>query len=212
MLHIVRALLDGPRGFNELGREAGGCNPSTLAQRLTRLEELGLVRKRAEPECTRGTYTLTEAGAGLSEVLDAIEFWASRHLAEAPRRGPAAAVEPGDAPGHDGTLRLRPGRDDGMAPMNAPRRAPQALAARGTAPLGLHDSEPAPRSEPPATPATAVVDGLRLEGSRIELDRSVLHRAERAATPRAVPARASGAIAPDDPGGDAADGGNAPQP
>ena len=29
-MHIVRALLDGPLGFNELGRAVGGCNPATL--------------------------------------------------------------------------------------------------------------------------------------------------------------------------------------
>ena len=33
-MHIVRALLDGPMGFNELGRTVGGCNPATLKVRL----------------------------------------------------------------------------------------------------------------------------------------------------------------------------------
>jgi DNA-binding HxlR family transcriptional regulator len=45
MLHIVRALLEGPRGFNELSRSSGGCNPATLAQRLDELEVRGLVDK-----------------------------------------------------------------------------------------------------------------------------------------------------------------------
>ena len=27
-LHIVRSLLEGPKGFNELGRDIGGCNPT----------------------------------------------------------------------------------------------------------------------------------------------------------------------------------------
>ncbi|HZU76444.1 MAG TPA: helix-turn-helix domain-containing protein, partial [Dehalococcoidia bacterium] len=40
-LHIVRALLDGPLGFNELGRRCGGCNPATLKLRLDRLESIG---------------------------------------------------------------------------------------------------------------------------------------------------------------------------
>ena len=40
VLHIVHALLGGPKGFNELGREVGGCNPTTLTQRLARLEAL----------------------------------------------------------------------------------------------------------------------------------------------------------------------------
>ncbi len=45
VLHIVNALLDGPKGFNAIGREVGGCNPTTLTQRLGRLELLGLVVK-----------------------------------------------------------------------------------------------------------------------------------------------------------------------
>ena len=33
-LHIIRSLLDSPKGFNELSRAVGGCNPATLAQRV----------------------------------------------------------------------------------------------------------------------------------------------------------------------------------
>ncbi|MFX4481842.1 helix-turn-helix domain-containing protein, partial [Acinetobacter baumannii] len=32
-LHIIRALLEGPKGFNELSRAIGGVNPATLSQR-----------------------------------------------------------------------------------------------------------------------------------------------------------------------------------
>lgn len=82
VLHIVRALLDGPRGFNELGREIGGCNPTTLAQRLSRLEEIGLVSKTVHsvlpPRCS---YQLTPAGRGLKVVVDAIDSWAGDYLA-----------------------------------------------------------------------------------------------------------------------------------
>src|SRR5438309_5327599 len=44
-MHIVRALLEGPLGFNELGRTVGGCNPATLKARLDRLEDLGLLHR-----------------------------------------------------------------------------------------------------------------------------------------------------------------------
>ena len=44
-MHIVRALLDSPLGFNELGPDCGGCNPATLKVRLNRLEHLGLLRR-----------------------------------------------------------------------------------------------------------------------------------------------------------------------
>jgi DNA-binding HxlR family transcriptional regulator len=82
VLHIVHALLAGPRGFNELGREVGGCNPTTLAQRLTRLEELGIVTKSVTHEVpVRTSYALTPVGEGLSTVIAAIQSWAASHLA-----------------------------------------------------------------------------------------------------------------------------------
>lgn len=81
MLHIVHSLLAGPKGFNELGREVGGCNPTTLTQRLYRLETLGLVRKTVHsvtpPRCS---YDLTEAGLALENVIESIRTWAQRHL------------------------------------------------------------------------------------------------------------------------------------
>lgn len=83
VLHIVNALLDGPKGFNELGRDVGGCNPTTLTQRLARLEALGVLHKEVDnsgnPRCS---YSLTEAGLGLERVIAAIRSWASAHLRE----------------------------------------------------------------------------------------------------------------------------------
>ena len=84
VLHIVHSLLGGPKGFNELGREVGGCNPTTLTQRLCRLETLGLVYKTVHsvtpPRCS---YDLTEAGLALDSVIESIRGWALTHLPEA---------------------------------------------------------------------------------------------------------------------------------
>lgn len=81
VLHIVRSLLDGPRGFNELGRLAGGCNPATLAQRLEHLESLGIVHKTVQSYMPpRTTYELTPAGVALQDVIVAIDAWGKRHL------------------------------------------------------------------------------------------------------------------------------------
>jgi len=81
VLHIVRSLLDGPRGFNELGRSAGGCNPATLAQRLEHLEALGIVTKTVHSFMPpRTTYALTGAGVALDGVIGAIDAWATRYL------------------------------------------------------------------------------------------------------------------------------------
>src|ERR1700724_2032550 len=84
-MHIVRALLDGPRGFNELGREVGGCNPATLKARLDGLEELGLVRRTVHSYMPpRTSYELAPAGVDLQRVIDAIDTWAREHLDAVP--------------------------------------------------------------------------------------------------------------------------------
>lgn len=80
-LHIIRALLEGPRGFNELARAVGGANPRTLAERLRQLEAAGVVAKEIEstmPPRTR--YRLTPAGRELQAVIDAVADWGRRHL------------------------------------------------------------------------------------------------------------------------------------
>lgn len=80
-LHIIRALLERPLGFNELGRAAGGCNPATLAQRLDRLEELDLVSRTVESVMPpRTSYRLTDAGVELEGVIKAIDGWGRRHI------------------------------------------------------------------------------------------------------------------------------------
>ncbi|MBX8465557.1 MULTISPECIES: helix-turn-helix domain-containing protein [unclassified Deinococcus] len=83
VLHIVRALLDGEKGFNELARAVGGCNSATLTQRLEHLEQLELINKRTEDshgKLARSVYTLTPAGRELQSVIDAIDGWAKTHL------------------------------------------------------------------------------------------------------------------------------------
>src|SRR5690606_16901778 len=81
VLHIVRALLRGPHGFNELSRAVGGANTTTLSQRLEHLERLALVEKTIEstmPPKTR--YELTPASRELQTIIDAIDAWARRHM------------------------------------------------------------------------------------------------------------------------------------
>jgi DNA-binding HxlR family transcriptional regulator len=94
-LQIVHALMDGPLGFNELARAIGGCNPSTLAQRLDTLVRLALVARTVEASSPpRTLYALTPAGAALQPVVAAIEQWGRRHLrkerVQAVRRTPRA--------------------------------------------------------------------------------------------------------------------------
>lgn len=98
VLHIVRALLDGEKGFNELARAVGGCNSATLTQRLEHLESLRLIGKRTEEtqgKLARSVYTLTPAGRELQSVIDAIDTWGRAHLGrEAAQVGPEADCAP----------------------------------------------------------------------------------------------------------------------
>ena len=92
-LHIVRSLLDGPMGFNELGRAVGGCNPATLKARLDRLEQLGLVTRTVHSYMPpRTSYELAPAGVDLQRVIDAIDGWAREHLPEPASREEQAAA------------------------------------------------------------------------------------------------------------------------
>ena len=80
-MHIVRALLEGPMGFNELGRTIGGCNPATLKLRLDHLEELGLVTRTVHSYMPpRTSYELAPAGVALQKVILEIDNWARKHL------------------------------------------------------------------------------------------------------------------------------------
>jgi DNA-binding HxlR family transcriptional regulator len=96
-LHIVRTLLDGPLGFNELGRAVGGCNPATLKVRLDNLEHLGLLKRTVHSQMPpRTSYELAPAGVDLQMVIDAIDGWARAHLDSVPaavaEEEPAAAA------------------------------------------------------------------------------------------------------------------------
>jgi DNA-binding HxlR family transcriptional regulator len=84
-LFIVAALLQGPTGFNEMGRNAGRVNSTTLAQRLVHLENAGLVRKTVHSTMPpRTSYELTEAGCALRPVIEAIAVWSERHMPDWP--------------------------------------------------------------------------------------------------------------------------------
>src|SRR6202162_4792723 len=69
-MHIVRALLEGPMGFNELGRTIGGCNPATLKVRLDHLEALGILRRTVHSQMPpRTSYELSASGIALQRVI-----------------------------------------------------------------------------------------------------------------------------------------------
>ncbi|MCI0711327.1 MAG: helix-turn-helix transcriptional regulator [Chloroflexi bacterium] len=85
-LLIVRDLLLGIRHFNDLERGLPGISRSVLSERLQRLERMGLLEKRATHNGRRTTeYVLTEAGAELQSVINALLTWGATWAFGGPR-------------------------------------------------------------------------------------------------------------------------------
>ena len=76
-LLVVRDLFTGKERFEQFLASPEGMASNILADRLARLQDGGIVeRQRANPEHRgRATYHLTERGAELQGVLDAVASW-----------------------------------------------------------------------------------------------------------------------------------------
>ena len=79
-LVLVRHLLGGPRGFQEL-RERTGIAPRMLITRLRQLVERGFVE--TVQVGNRSLYALTEVGRGLEPIVREIALWWVRNKMEA---------------------------------------------------------------------------------------------------------------------------------
>ena len=80
-LLVVRDLACGKRTFNDIARSPERVATNTLADRLGRLVESGLVEKRASAEFAgHETYHLTEKGKSLRPVLTAIADWGLKNV------------------------------------------------------------------------------------------------------------------------------------
>jgi len=93
-LVLVRHLLDGPRGFQEL-RVRSGIAPRVLSARLRRLVANGYVERLRDG--ARPTYQLTEWGRSLEPVITAAARWYLQHglahLEVNPRRFSATSAQ-----------------------------------------------------------------------------------------------------------------------
>jgi DNA-binding HxlR family transcriptional regulator len=79
-LHVVAALLDGPRRFNDLLELVPGIAPNILTQRLRKLEQQTLVVAQPYSERPpRSVYELTDAGRDLAGALRLLTDWGARH-------------------------------------------------------------------------------------------------------------------------------------
>lgn len=88
-LVVLRTIFAGRHRFQDIADIPERIASNILADRLARLEEYGLVDKRAYQDApTRYEYRLTPKGADLLPVLQALAVWAARHI---PERWPAPA-------------------------------------------------------------------------------------------------------------------------
>jgi DNA-binding HxlR family transcriptional regulator len=78
-LLVLRELMMGSTRFNELRRGVPSMSPALLSKRLRELEAAGIVmRAAAERESGVHEYRLTEAGAELRPIIEAIGVWGHR--------------------------------------------------------------------------------------------------------------------------------------
>ena len=84
-LLIIRDLLTGTRHFNDLERGLPGISRGLLADRLRRLQRMGIVEKQAHRDRRQRTeYRLTRSGEELQPVVESLLVWGSRWAFEEP--------------------------------------------------------------------------------------------------------------------------------
>jgi DNA-binding HxlR family transcriptional regulator len=76
---VLRELAYGPRRFSEIKADLRGISANVLVQRLTELEERGLVRKtRLPPPASIQVYEATEWGLEVVPLIASLGRWAAR--------------------------------------------------------------------------------------------------------------------------------------
>jgi DNA-binding HxlR family transcriptional regulator len=94
-LLIIRDMRHGKRTYGELAQSPEGIPTNILADRLRRLEETGIIVRCAyQDRPVRYTYTLTEKGQDLGELLQALVRWGKKHIPGS-RTLSEAAARPG---------------------------------------------------------------------------------------------------------------------
>jgi DNA-binding HxlR family transcriptional regulator len=83
---VLRELAYGPRRFSELKADLQGISANVLTQRLTELEQRGLLRKlRLPPPASVQVYQATDWGLEAVPVIASLGRWAARSPAHDPR-------------------------------------------------------------------------------------------------------------------------------
>jgi DNA-binding HxlR family transcriptional regulator len=81
---ILRALMDGPRRFSEIGGHIPQISDRSLSLRLKELEAEQVIIRRVEPtQPVSVSYELTPKGRDLESVITELERWAHDWVAPA---------------------------------------------------------------------------------------------------------------------------------
>jgi DNA-binding HxlR family transcriptional regulator len=83
-LLIVRDLLTGTSHFNDLERGLPGISRGLLANRLRRLEAVGVLEKENLGRGRKTEYRLTQAGYELQDVIQTLLVWGARWAFDVP--------------------------------------------------------------------------------------------------------------------------------
>lgn len=80
-LVVLRTIFAGRHRYGEIEKMPERISTNILADRLGRLEEMGLVSRRLyQSNPDRHEYHLTRAGADLLPVLQALALWSEKHI------------------------------------------------------------------------------------------------------------------------------------
>lgn len=83
-LPLIHSLgLAQPARFNELKRRIEGISATSLSERLTELEKIGIIQRKVIPESPpRVEYSLTPKGEDLQNLLEKFADWVRRWNAD----------------------------------------------------------------------------------------------------------------------------------
>ena len=80
-LQIIQALRDEEKRFCQLQRDVPNINPTTLTDRLKKLENQKLLKRKEDTvDRLSVTYALTNKGKGILPVLKQIKIFAEKYL------------------------------------------------------------------------------------------------------------------------------------
>jgi DNA-binding HxlR family transcriptional regulator len=174
---VLRELMFGPRRFSELKADLPGISANVLTQRLTELEERGLVKKsRLPPPASVQVYQATDWGLEAAPVMRALGRWAVR----SPRHSTELFVSPVSIMMSMETM-FDPSRAEGFAARVGFRFGERGYVAevrdcRLDVRQGVPDGADAVLDSSPAEIAGVLYGGAPLESVKMVGDKMVAER------------------------------------